>query len=269
MLDPLLERLSLVHPYAKQEVFVVSADLAGPRCGDQAIALELSVYASTLSFDRIMNGPIDAFARELGLTTCQVGFRTHSESSWLTGPIRGALLTSVPLLLLLAWSRWSGRRDLALVDWQPAIGIGRALRLGLLTGVALYALANLLAWLGALLGADAYATGDHLIDLARSDVWLSFVPAVLLMPLLEEYLFRALLLERSRRVIGDWAALLYSASVFAVVHRPTSILIGLGLLLVGVGLGWLWLRTRSLPACVTAHAIFNILASLALFSTAN
>ena len=81
----------------------------------------------------------------------------------------------------------------------------------------------------------------------------------LLAPLTEEIIFRAWLLEAWERIWGRWIALPVSALCFSLVH-PMDPLANVLYLVPGVVLGYLWLKTRSLMACTTAHATYNILA---------
>ncbi|MEW9573092.1 lysostaphin resistance A-like protein [Rhodanobacter sp. Si-c] len=87
-------------------------------------------------------------------------------------------------------------------------------------------------------------------------------------PLVEELLFRGVLLSALlRRMRPAWAALA-SASLFALVHLPDLRWLWYALpnlALLGVVLAWLRLRSGSLWPAVIAHACNNLLAMLALF----
>lgn len=88
---------------------------------------------------------------------------------------------------------------------------------------------------------------------------------VMLMPLIEEIVFRAWLLEAWRKVIGPGAALMLSSVMFSLIH-PMGVVENLIFLLPGILLGLLWLRTRSLPACCIAHGGYNALVIWAIYS---
>ncbi len=96
--------------------------------------------------------------------------------------------------------------------------------------------------------------------------------AVTLAPLVEELLFRGVLLSSLIPRCGVALAALLSAAAFAAIHLP-----GLGwqwyalpeLLLLGVALAWLRLRCRSLWPAVLAHGANNALALTVLFTALN
>lgn len=96
---------------------------------------------------------------------------------------------------------------------------------------------------------------------------LSFV-IVCVAPLVEECLFRGVLLMGLMRKLGTPAAVVLSAVIFGCVHLPDfkfawypiPVLVLLGLLL-----AWLRLKSKSLWPALTAHATNNFVAVLGLF----
>jgi len=93
--------------------------------------------------------------------------------------------------------------------------------------------------------------------------WLLIVGVVIVVPTIEEIMFRGALLGALRRVgLSAWSAIGLSAMLFALVHIPAlvsgAVAPGLVMLLVlGIALGWCAARTGSLAAPITAHALFN------------
>ena len=88
-------------------------------------------------------------------------------------------------------------------------------------------------------------------------VTLLVVGAVLIAPLSEELFFRGMLLQALwRRVGGPWRAIAGSALAFAAIHYPQPQTV-VPLFTLGLILGYLRVRSRSLAACVLAHALFN------------
>ncbi|MDQ1748139.1 MAG: hypothetical protein QOD07_2402 [Frankiaceae bacterium] len=83
----------------------------------------------------------------------------------------------------------------------------------------------------------------------------AFVVGCAAAPLVEEVLFRGLLLE-SFRSHGTALALLVSAAGFAVWHLSFNVVPLLYYLLLGLLLGWLYLR-RGLACSIAAHVGFN------------
>ena len=77
----------------------------------------------------------------------------------------------------------------------------------------------------------------------------------LLAPVLEEMLFRGVLLRGFLQHYPPGAAIGLSALVFAVFHFTLSQLPVA--LLFGLFAGWLYWRTRSLWPCILAHVLFN------------
>jgi membrane protease YdiL (CAAX protease family) len=77
----------------------------------------------------------------------------------------------------------------------------------------------------------------------------------------EEVLFRGLLLPYLRRVLGSWwSAGLISALIFATLHVPhQGILGGLQVFGIGVVLTLFFVLSRSLPAVVLAHLMFDFI----------
>jgi len=79
---------------------------------------------------------------------------------------------------------------------------------------------------------------------------------------LEEYLFRGVILNLVQQQAGAAAAIMISSLVFSLYHL--SLFQALPTFLLGLGLGVLYLRTNVLLSPIIAHATFN-LAGAALF----
>jgi membrane protease YdiL (CAAX protease family) len=100
-------------------------------------------------------------------------------------------------------------------------------------------------------------TGKILHDWSHYPV-LAFGIGSIVGPVLEEYLFRGILLRGLLRNYRPWVAIGQSALLFGVFHmNPAQ---GLSALLFGLLLGWLYYRTQSLALCVSLHALNNALA---------
>jgi membrane protease YdiL (CAAX protease family) len=86
-------------------------------------------------------------------------------------------------------------------------------------------------------------------------------------PVVEEILFRGMLLSRLRRAMGTWPAILTSAAVFAVIHfvlDQNAVLAVPGLFVVGTVLGWFALRDGDLSMPIFVHAGVNLTGALVL-----
>ncbi len=83
----------------------------------------------------------------------------------------------------------------------------------------------------------------------------SVVTACVLAPVLEEMLFRGIILRAFLHQYSRWQAILGSALLFGLAHLNIyQFFIGLG---VGILSGWLYERTRSLGPCIALHAFYN------------
>lgn len=98
----------------------------------------------------------------------------------------------------------------------------------------------------------------------RTDLVLTVVVAVILAPVLEEALFRGVVLHGLTRRRGPRSATLWTAAFFAFFHfyNPWQIV---PTFFLGLVLAWVVLVTRTLWASIVLHAAFNGL-SLAVFA---
>lgn len=77
----------------------------------------------------------------------------------------------------------------------------------------------------------------------------------------EEFLFRGLILRGLLAKTSPRRAVLFSATLFAVMHlNPWQMT---GAFLLGLIFGWVYLRTRSLALCVVGHGFHNAMSLLA------
>lgn len=84
--------------------------------------------------------------------------------------------------------------------------------------------------------------------------------AVIAAPILEEILFRGIILDGFLKNYQPAKAIFWSAFLFGFIHLiPTQ---ALNAMFIGVALGWLYYRTRSLWLCMFLHFVNNALSSL-------
>jgi membrane protease YdiL (CAAX protease family) len=184
------------------------------------------------------------------------------------GIVREGALSLAPLFALegvlfaVAWrfSIWRHR-----VGWA-ALGLRRTLtraHVGLLLLVLAASLlltglyAALLIYVG--LGASLPAGVPEEIREMRGALRISSVVLIVLWaPLSEELFFRGFLLQGVAAGMGPWVAAVVSALLFSVSHGSPVLLVPV--FVSGLLLAWLFFRTRSLNACITAHALQNALA---------
>lgn len=181
----------------------------------------------------------------------------------------GAALTFATSLLLLVFAvllwrslpetnqRWAVRPP----EDVRAIGFGVALGLGLLVG------AGIIVATGAALDPTVERRLDD-IEIVGSEPWqlvLLVISLVVLAPLGEELLFRALLLRGLVRRIRFWPAALISSLAFASAHLDSYLLWPRAISLFGTGIVLALIYRRwGYWAAVAAHATVNAVAAVAL-----
>ncbi len=158
------------------------------------------------------------------------------------------------------------------LDVAPSDGVWALFGAGLQLALAIL-FAPLAQWLEP--EGSAQALTDLIVDIEGTAVRIAFVIAVaLLAPVVEELMFRGLLLKLVEERRGPVRALLVSAGIFALFHllgvgtddpvRSSAVLLP-QLFVVGLILGRLAQRHGRLGPAIFTHAGFNLIAVLALF----
>jgi membrane protease YdiL (CAAX protease family) len=170
-----------------------------------------------------------------------------------------AVQAGATLLLLAGLSRFRGTGS-----WKRDFGFEISLRQswGLAAGAVIQiAVAILLIPLVRLLGDDG-PQQTIAQEAANVEGWelvgiVFFV--VLVAPVVEELVYRGMLLGRLAKAMSRNRAVTISAAVFAVIHLadPTAILVVPGLFLVGVALGLLAMRAGNIGLAIFAHMGVN------------
>lgn len=153
---------------------------------------------------------------------------------------------------------------LLLIPLRPReLGLGLPSRKGILAGAALgpVAIAMSMAILGAIVLLFGQPPNQQPVELVIGDLHQRFglggllLCAAILPGLVEEALFRGVILTGLRRHLSPAAAVLICALLFAALHlSPWRFLPQLAL---GCLLGWLTLRTGSCWPAALAHALHN------------
>jgi len=93
-----------------------------------------------------------------------------------------------------------------------------------------------------------------------------FISVAVAAPLVEEMLFRGMLLSWLVRRMSNTLAIVVSAAVFAVVHLldPNAIALVPGLFLLGVVLAWVAIRKGDLSLPIALHSGINLLAAISI-----
>ncbi|HET6655528.1 MAG TPA: CPBP family intramembrane glutamic endopeptidase [Gammaproteobacteria bacterium] len=181
-------------------------------------------------------------------------------------------IIGIPLGILIVvlqtrhWARGlfsqSGARGIA---WTRPVGPGlsRGAAAGIVLGGGIYLL------LTRLVPPDPQALEGPLSQLAQGGLFervVMLVLAVLIAPLIEEFLFRGAMFAAVARSWGVVAAVILTTLAFVAVHLPDKIHYWPGLVAVGLLAlvnCWLRLRYRSLAPAMVAHFAYNI--SLVVF----
>jgi membrane protease YdiL (CAAX protease family) len=90
------------------------------------------------------------------------------------------------------------------------------------------------------------------------------VKALIAAPLLEEIVYRGLILQLLRRYTSPWLALLVANALFAITHVGSGVGNVVFAFVVGLFLSWLVIRSRSLYASMLCHSAINLCVVFAL-----
>ncbi|SNC65637.1 hypothetical protein SAMN06265337_1341 [Hymenobacter gelipurpurascens] len=94
---------------------------------------------------------------------------------------------------------------------------------------------------------------------------LAFLMIGISAPLLEEILFRGILLNGLLRNYRPWVAIGQSALLFGLFHLNPAQIVSAGIM--GLLVGWLYYRTQSLLLCIVMHALNNLMALVGSLSS--
>ncbi len=100
---------------------------------------------------------------------------------------------------------------------------------------------------------------------AKNDPYSLFFMLVIAAPLLEEILFRGIILDGFLKNYKPAQGILISALMFAVIHG--NLAQGIGAFAIGIILGWLYWKTNSLSLCMALHAINNLTGFIGILTT--
>lgn len=105
---------------------------------------------------------------------------------------------------------------------------------------------------------------DSYIELTQvftdeSNIILQILAIVVIIPIAEELLFRAIVCGELMRVFPNWAVILLSGLFFAVIHM--NVVQSTYVLISGIALGAIYVWSRSLTLTIIMHSLFNFLGS--------
>ena len=108
---------------------------------------------------------------------------------------------------------------------------------------------------------------DSVSDLiSKTPVWFIFLTTVILAPIVEEIIYRKLLIDRMC-VHGEWIAILFSSLIFSLSHGNLYQVVYA--FLNGCILGLLYMRTGKLQYPIVFHMITNFLGSVVALPIVN
>lgn len=106
---------------------------------------------------------------------------------------------------------------------------------------------------------EAYSkVSRHLLD---GSIWVKILSNAIVIPVLEEYLFRGLICGQLQVWSGMWPAVIISAITFGMMHL--NIVQFVYAFLCGIALGILYCRTNKLLLCILAHGMANFIVVIA------
>ena len=100
-----------------------------------------------------------------------------------------------------------------------------------------------------------YLIGNDLLIKNPTDTFLMSLGAIILAPILEELIFRGIILKGFLSRYSYKKAILFSAIVFGAIHvKPLQIW---GAILLGLFLGWVYYKTKNIGAVIVSHFFAN------------
>ncbi|MBO76478.1 MAG: hypothetical protein CME17_03525 [Gemmatimonadetes bacterium] len=99
---------------------------------------------------------------------------------------------------------------------------------------------------------------DMVLALASDQGLWMFIALVIAAPVLEELIFRGVMLDGLLRIYSPTKAVIASSLLFGLIHLNPAQFVGAAL--VGGFMGWVYVHTRSVMATILIHASFNLTA---------
>jgi membrane protease YdiL (CAAX protease family) len=193
------------------------------------------------------------------------------ESGAVDGP--GLLISAVADVVmagvLILWLRASHPGWPRVIGWPPVGARLRELAIGTGFGVVLEVVAVatgavVAALLESLTGRQVESPVQVSPDLHGWGILMLVLLAVVVAPVVEEFVFRGLLFRSLADRYGFWIGAVASAVPFGLTHVAVGASIDLWALritltVVGLVLAWIHWRRRNLLANIVAHATFNVI----------
>ncbi len=93
--------------------------------------------------------------------------------------------------------------------------------------------------------------------------FFSFLTAVILAPVIEEIIFRGIILDGLLKKYSPQKAIIISSLLFGIVHlNPWQFVAAF---LIGIFIGWIYYKTGNLSLAIIIHLINNLLGSISIY----
>lgn len=175
------------------------------------------------------------------------------------GPSMLLLLTDVPNLIFLLVS-WLAVRRIPKSEWR---GEAMSFRSLFQIFVMMYAVSTVMNLIGATISKAAPAGGSEQLDMigkmVSSGLPTGILMTVLIAPVVEELIFRKLMLDRTRNY-GEKAAIVFSALCFGLFHGNLTQF--LYTFTVGLFLGYVYCKTGKVVVTMVMHGLLNLISSV-------
>ena len=127
--------------------------------------------------------------------------------------------------------------------------------MGVSTAFAIALVLGLVEMSGIIPDSWVQAQNDTYSDVNAASPLMKFLSVGLMAPIVEEILFRGLILGTLKKNMHPWIAILLSALLFGVAHgTPIGIIYATGL---GILMGWLFVKFNSILPVMVFHIAYN------------
>ena len=99
---------------------------------------------------------------------------------------------------------------------------------------------------------------EMVLEMGSDQGLLMFIALVIAAPILEELIFRGIMLDGLLRIYSPTKAVIVSSLLFGLIHLNPAQFVGGAL--VGGFMGWVYVHSRSVLATILIHASFNLTA---------
>jgi len=200
-----------------------------------------------------------------------------------TGPLEGegfliaTVSNTVTMVVLILWLRTAHPSWVRIIGWPDRAGVARELAIGAGLGIVVRIASVVVAtWIVVLLRGVSDRSVDLpeqvSTDLSGWGLAIFAIFAVIAAPVLEEFIFRGLLFRSIADRSGFWLGAIVSALAFGAFHLLTPgdgldvLALGITHVGTGIGLAWIYWRRRNLLASIAGHAVFNLIAVVAIIA---